>query len=194
VGVTYGFHAYIGGLGERRSKNANRKASRKSCGVVPPKARTNHGHRSSARCVYSLVWATGYDSPLLFYADHSDSQWKDFLPGSARLLICSTCNGVSVVLASLVGEAAIRNISIIFVPFAANAPPLQPTSFLSLVIQHKNLALSPNCNLDAQTWTSYSVLHANHIAVLVPLSRVISSITAIPSISIAHPCPAHIPT
>jgi hypothetical protein len=114
--------------------------------------------------------------------------------GSARLLICSTRNGVSVVLAGLVGEAAIRSISIIFVSFTANAPPLQPTSFFLVGHTAQNLTLSSNCDLDAQTRTSYSVLHANHIAVLVPLPRVISSITAIPSISIAHPCPAHIPT
>lgn len=49
---------------------------------------------------------------------------RTFSQESARLLICSTRNGVSAVLAGFVGEAVIRNISIIFVPYAASAPPL----------------------------------------------------------------------
>lgn len=188
MSVTYGFRAYIGGLGER-SENANRKASLKSC----PEARTSH---SVLRLDVFTLWCGRLSTSLLCRPLRRSMEGLS-AQGSARLLICSTRNGVSVVLAGLVGEAAIRSISIIFVPFAANAPPLQPTSFFSLVIQHKNLTLSSNCNLDAQTRTSYSVLHANHMAVLVPLPRVISSITAIPSIPIAHPYPihpAHIPT
>jgi hypothetical protein len=72
-------------------------------------------------------------------------QWSmegPFCQESARLLIHSTRNRVSVVLTGLCWGSCYTQHFHQFVPGATNAPPLQPVSFSLLVIHRKSLALS----------------------------------------------------
>jgi hypothetical protein len=102
--------------------------------------------RTSRGCRLRLDVDNRHDSPLPFYADLYNCSMEGL---SAREVHdCCTRNHVSAVPAGLGGEAAICNISIVFVQCAANAPPLQLVSFPSLVIQPKK----PSPILQLQTW------------------------------------------